>query len=429
MRRHFFLLTGLTFCLYLTGFAQPEKLPATNQNQVYRPTIQSVNLHLANLFLSYPVVDLHAGTPLVLSFDDLDADVKDYMYTIVHCDKNWQPTEWSQLEYIDGYTEDRINDYRFSFNTVKPYTHYELVLPNEFMRWTRSGTYLLQVFDDDNDGELVLTRRFVVVDRKVKIEAQVMRPASVEKMRTHQEIDFVVNHDNFDIRSPQVEISACVLQNGRWDNAVTDIPPLFIRPNSLIFDYQDKIVFAGGKEFRWIDLRSLRFYGQRVENVVRYDDGFEAVIEKDYDRSEKAYFFREDANGQFVIDNQDVRGPSELTADYVNVLFRLHQENPFFDQEVYLVNKLTDWQLTPANRMVHNESENAYVVKIPMKQGFHDYAYATRSQGSKSPVADLSEIEGNSHETKNDYIILLYYRAFGDRYDQVIGSLTFDTSP
>jgi len=37
----------------------------------------------------------------------------------------------------------------------------------------------------------------------------------------------------------------------------------------------------------------------------------------------------------------------------------------------------------------------------------------------------MSEIEGDWFETENQYIILIYYRPFGGRYDQVIGQITF----
>ena len=398
-----------------------------NYNYIYKDNIRSVRFHLSDLLLSIPVYDINSSGQLRLSFDDLDGDAKDYVYTVVHCDRNWEPSNLSDMEYIDGFTEERIDNYSFSFKTINNFTHYELFLPNDNMSVTKSGNYLLKVYEDEDEKTLALTRRFMVVDSKVTITPQVVAPSQAGKFRTHQEIDFVVEHPKLKSRSPQQDFRAVVLQNGRWDNAVTDLSPLFIRSNAVTFDYQNKIVFPAGKEFRYLDLRSLRFRSENIIEIQEYQNAFEVILEKDEKRFNQVYFSREDINGNFVIETID-QNNMDLASNYAKVLFSLYSPVPLHDQNIYLFGALSDWQLKDEFKMVYNEAVNSYVVKVPLKQGFYNYAYVTTPIGAKNPQPDFAEIEGNWYETENEYTILIYYYPFGERYEQLVGLITFSSS-
>ncbi|MCB9080206.1 MAG: DUF5103 domain-containing protein [Lewinellaceae bacterium] len=418
----------------VVGFSSPASGQSNAEldysDRVYLPNIMSVTLSVAGTPLAYPVVPLNGGNfPLILEFDDLDGDTKNYTYSIIQCDMDWQPSQLVQMEYIDGFGEENIRDFQFSFKTTVAYTHYTLAIPNNSMRWTKSGNYVLIVYEDEQDRIPAITRRFMVVDQRVEVNAEQVRPSQVSKMRTHQEIDFIVNHERMPLRSPMQEVKAVVLQNGRWDNAITGITPQFSRINTLVFDFQDKIVFPAGKEFRQLDLRSLRTPAGQVQEVYTSRDGNEVMLYKDRARDGDNYLEYRDINGNFVLGTQDQN--NQLAADYAQVLFTLYAPTPYFDENVYLVGKFTDWRLEEYYKMVYNPSVNGYVLKTPLKQGFYNYAYAVTpsTKGNKPApgVLQLSQIEGDSFETENDYLILIYYRPFGGRYDQIIGYHTLKT--
>ena len=82
-----------------------EKEYVRMENHVYQPNIKTVLLHQRDWPLSTPVIELHTHQQLMLSFDDLDADVKDYYYTVVHCDMDWTVSDISPTDYIIGFTE------------------------------------------------------------------------------------------------------------------------------------------------------------------------------------------------------------------------------------------------------------------------------------------------------------------------------------
>lgn len=409
----------------VSSIAQDENLKY--DNHVYLDNIRSVRFHVNGLLLTYPIIDLNSGSQLLLSFDDLDGDVKDYVYTFVHCDKDWNPSDLTEMDYLDGFSEERIENYRYSFKIISDYTHYQLLLPNRDIRWTKSGNYLLKVYEDEGDKRLAITRRFMVVEPIVEISPNMVRPAMVSKSRTHEEIDFVVDHQRLQIRSPQQEVSACILQNGRWDNAIMNITPLFARQNSMIFDYQNKVVFKAGREFRNLDLRSFDFRSESISELERYDDGFDVTLYRDQKRFDKVFTSLEDINGNYVIETKDQRD-FNLSSEYANVFFALYSPQPYYDQSVYIVGAISDWKLLDRFKMIYNDAINSYVAKVELKQGFYNYAYAVVDEGDTNGSPNLSEVEGDYYEAQNEYTILIYYRPFGERYDRLIGGITFTSN-
>ena len=106
---------------------------------------------------------------------------------------------------------------------------------------------------------------------------------------------------------------------------------------------------------------------------------------------------------------------------------------PYYGKEVYLFGGLTDWTILPEYRMEYDENLGAYVGRALLKQGYYDYAYATlplpaNDKPEAKPHPDITEVEGTWHETENQYTIFIYYRPFGGRYDQVIGSVSFTSN-
>ncbi len=397
------------------------------EDRVYEPFIKSVRFNVEGIYLSYPVLDINGDTRLVMSFDDIEGGTRDYFYTLIHCDRNWEPSQLAAMEYLQGFSQERIQNFQFSFKTIDTYTHYSFALPNNSMRWTKTGNYILIVYEEDGGYRYpLITRRFVVADTKVRVEPNLVRPAQAGKLRTHQEIDFLVDHERFPLRNPRQEITAVVLQNGRWETAVSR-PPLFLRGNVMLFDYQDQFVFPAGKEFRYLDLRSLRVRSENVAQIDRYRDRIDVVLYKDQMRESEPYIEYEDINGDFVIETLE-QNNDELSANYVNVLFSLYAPTPFTDHDVYLLGTFTNWRPLEEYRMVYNNSINAYVAKLFLKQGFYNYAYGLVEVEDDTRKVDFSRTEGNWFETENNYTILVYYRPFGGRYDEVIGFLQLSSN-
>jgi hypothetical protein len=395
------------------------------ENQVLDDNIRSVQLLLTDDPMLLPIVHLYTeNASLWLRFDHMGDELKDYKYTLQHCNSDWQPSDLDDNEYIDGFTDDRISTVSSSFNTLAQYTHYALGLPNKNMRWTKSGNYLLKVFDYDDD-RLVLVRRFMVAETEWSIQASFVRTVKVEKNDTWHEIDFSIALNGGRISLPQNEVKAIVLQNGRWDNAIGPLPPYLTLVDKLSFDYQDKIVFPAGKEYRFFDLRTFQFRGEGVKIITEKPDYYEVTLRTDDSRADRPVVYRVDANGRFFIQNLDVNR-SYLECDYANVLFSIRQNAPLEDADVYVFGELSDWQLLPEFKMEYSHEAQMYLCEPFLKQGIYNYEYVVLDH--QTGTLDLDGFEGNWYETGNQYTILTYFRPFGARYDRLMGTASLNSA-
>lgn len=386
---------------------------------IYRPTIKTALLYKYGSDLSSPILELNGTDKLQLSFDDLDADFKNYYYTFVHCDASWQPSNLNSSDYIDGYNEAQITDYLFSFNTMQRYIHYTLVFPGETIKPVKSGNYIIKVFADFDQNNLVLTKRFMIVDPQIGIEATV-KPATVAWERNQkQEINFTVNHNIYPIDNPYGDIKVVLSKNNRWDNAITNLKPLFVKENQLIYTYDEGNRFNGGNEFRIFDIRSLRF---QTERIYRFD--FDSLrnnhvyLIPDENRHSQRYESYRDINGRFLIKVREGNN-SDIESDYAFVHFKLPFDAPITEGNLYIFGAISDWRVNKRFQLQYNYRNFAYEGVVYLKQGYYNYAYVYVSD--KNNKVDETFVEGNHSETENEYAIYVYHRGMGGRYDQLIG--------
>src|SRR5688572_5998134 len=229
---------------------------------IYKENIKTVVFEQALLRLSDPVIELGKPEKLILSFDDLEGEYKNYMYTLIHCDASWNPSTLQPHEYLAGFTEDRIYEYRTSFNTLQAYTHYEQEIPGREVRPFLSGNYLLKVYIEGVPEEPVITRRMMVLQTKTAIDATVKRATIVSDMFSKHEIDFIVHYPGLPVANPFEDVKIVLQQNSRWDNVITGLKPLFLKENLLEYNFEDENTFNGGNEFRYFDIRTLRMQTQ-----------------------------------------------------------------------------------------------------------------------------------------------------------------------
>jgi len=384
---------------------------------VFDPYVKTVQLFRQGWPMSYPVIRLKEDVPLVLEFDDLSEEQPAFMYKILHCNADWSLSDMSEMEYLEGYPENEIRSGTPSFSTYYNYLHYSLEIPNENTRLMLSGNYLLVVYKDGNQDDVAFTRRFMLTESAVNIEASAKIPTLNHYKACCQEVDFTVNHSGISIDDPYNETSTFVFQNGLWDLGISNLQPYMVNQGQLIYDYQEENIFPGGNEFRFFDTKNTRtptFYVERIDYVNSY---FHFVLKPDQARPSHNYFSREDINGRYAIEAEGSRDPG-VDADYVFVHFRLDMPLPL-DGQVYLTGALTNWQFDDQSLMEYNPEEQAYTKSLLLKQGVYNYRYLFLPAYSEEFVMD--EIEGSFNETGNEYLILFYHRPPGSRYDRLLG--------
>jgi hypothetical protein len=413
-----FLTTILFLILSLGAMGQEENF--YYENAINRENIKTVQAYRSGFELSNPVMGLNENITLVFKFDDLSEGVKDYYYTVVHCDADWNESFISQDEYIDGFIENPVDDYALSFNTTFSYVNYRIELPNDQMRFKLSGNYVLVVYEDQDKEKVVLTKRFYIYENAVRIEGTVRRATADAFEGSNHEVDFKIHHPNLSILNPREEVKVVIMQNNRWDNAIRNLKPLYIREGILDYDYNRENVFPAGNEFRYFDNRTNRMNGENVIATDFHRPYFHKTVKIDEVRANKPFFSYEEMNGMYVVESQDQEVRDyDTECDYTFVHFTLPLEAPLLGGSVNVFGALSNWNANKSNEMTYNFERGEYELTLLLKQGYYNYIYVYVPQGAK--VADHTNIEGSFWETSNDYQILVYYRDLAGRYDRLVG--------
>lgn len=395
------------FCIYFfqLGYSQTNLTePDYIKTIIFKPT--TTNNYA-------PIIKL--GERIQLSFDDLNADEHDYTYKIEHYTMNWEVSNISEFEFIQGYAEDRIREYENSFNTLQPYTNYRLTIPNNTTKILISGNYMLSVLNEDE--EIVFKRRFVVYQPKVAVGVAVYKSRDIATINTKQSVEFIINYPTYRINNPGKEIYPVVLQNNNWYTAITGLKPQFYRGSQLLYKYNKETSFWGGNEFLFFDSKVIRSSTLNIANVELGEELYNTYLYTNEERAQLPYTLFPDVNGNFVI--RTLNGNNNYTdADYSWVYFSLKSSKIFKEKDIYISGNFNNWELNDTNKLHYNTKSGLYEATLLLKQGFYNYQYVTKT---KNGEINYHEIDGSHYQTENDYTVLVYYKKFGSRYTQVIG--------
>jgi hypothetical protein len=187
-------------------------------------------------------------------------------------------------------------------------------------------------------------------------------------------------------------------------------------------------LFPAGKEYRWVDMRSFRYQSERIGAVNMNTVPYEVVVRPDVDRLTQRYVYYMDYSGFFFIDATDNINPF-TQGDYAKVHFTFIPpgNQPFAGKDVHLIGALTGNQVGDSSRMVFDTNKGVYEKTMFLKQGYYTYNYVTKDKGDNTAPADAALTDGNYWETSNDYTVLVYYRGFSDRADQLVGITTINS--
>lgn len=402
---------------------QAQRLP----DRIYSPTINSVKLFQQNNQYSQPILRLNSGEQLELHFDDLVATPKNYFYTYELCNADWTPANVTVFDYLKGFNQMRISQYRIASIAAMKYVHYQVLLPERNATPIMSGNYILKVFRDGDTSKLAFTKRLMVVDKQVSIGAQVQVPYDNQLARTHQKLQFSVETKELNLLSPQ-QVKVVAVQNNRWDDAIVNRQPVFIKGNLLEYNGEIDYLFPAGKEYRWADLMSFRFESDRIARVERTQEPNTVYIKPDVVRSNFAYINFADRNGYTEINASESINPW-WQGDYAWVHFSFvpPAKQAFPGKSVYMIGEITGNQISDSSLMHFSTLEGAYTKDLLLKQGYYSYTYGLKDNREQGLAADVTIPEGNYWETENEYTIFVYYRSLSGRHDELVGIATINS--
>ncbi len=400
-----------------------------NVNKVYKteiidPSIRTLLMSTSASELAPPIIQLNGTQQIVLRFDDLGEDIRDMYYRFEHCTFDWKSSDLKTMDYQTGYNTDFISDYAYSFNTIRPYTHYSLTFPNDRIQLTKSGNYVIKVFANDDEEKPILTARFMIYEPMATITAGVRQSRIVSERDYRQKIDISVNLNGVETLNPYSEIELVVLQNNRLDNAKHGLKPSFIKGRELVYDFQNELTFDGINEFRFFDAKSVRYRSENVADVKLENNGYHIYLSQDIRRAFKTYSTEQDINGKLLIKNDDMQN-AHLESDYVSVHFEMPIDAFMGNGDMYLFGQLSNWEMEDRFKMDYSPLKLRYEKTLLLKQGYYNYIYLWKYKTQDIGTTELTE--GNHYETENDYSILVYYKDRSSFSDRLVGYKVVNT--
>ena len=364
-----------------------------------------------------PIIDLNTNEHITISFDEMTEEVSYLQYSLVHCNADWRPSALSDLEYLDGFNTNPIEEFDFSMTTFAHYVHYSLTLPNEDVQFKVSGNYVLLVYPENEPERVLLQVCFSVYENNILVAPSVTSRTDIDYNREHQQVSVTLNANNYRIQNPYNELKVSVTQNGRRDNEVTVNRPLRVQGSQIFFDHDRNLIFEAGNEFRRFEMVATRYAGLGVSNIYHFDPYYHVELTPVKPRSESSYLYDQTQNGRFVI-RQSGASDSDTEADYFVVHFTLDSD-PIPGGKIYIDGELTNHLYSPYNEMVYNPQTEQYEKTLLLKQGSYNYQYLFLPDGTRTATA--APVEGNYYQTVNEYLVKVYHRAPGERYDRLIG--------
>jgi len=392
-------------------------------SQVYQTLAQSSEIHTIQVnkngnWDQYPVMKLNANDFIRLNFDRISDDSFNRLrYKIIHCNADWQQSSMAEIEYLDGFNDNLIEDYASSVNTTVGYTNFMLNIPNNDVNLKLSGNYAVIVYEEDNPRNVMLHACFSVLDPQAGLAGAVSGNTLIDANREHQQVSFRINHTDLNIRDPYNDLKIFVRQNNRTDNQKSDIKPTYIQSGRLVYEQNRNLIFEAGNEYRRFDIVSSRYNGMRIYQMQYARPYYYAYVVPDIIRANTRYIYDEDQGGRFFIRNAEGT-ESDTDGDYFFVNFTLEAEYPFIGN-VYINGNFTDNIFDDKFQMQYDYNRKAYNTTLFLKQGTYNYQYLVERGNDYT----ASDIEGNYYETENEYQILVYHRPPGQRYDSLIGYL------
>ena len=379
--------------------------------------IKSCILSPLESLIDFPVIEMDSPERLLLQFDDLGSELMDYVYTISHCNADWTLSDLHASEFIDGFSENYIENYEFSFNTKVPYIHYDLVLPNQDFQFKKSGNYIISVYNSQQPDVVLFTKRFMVYEKKLLIASEVHQATLAKGRFTDHELDLVVNFLNVDYVNPIRDVQVAIYQGHNWSQVIRGLKPSFIEKKRLVYDFEEELSFKAGNEYRFFDTKSVRYKSENIQEIISGTmDVF--LLYPDYPRVNKVYSFYNDIEGYYVPNVMDKRD-SRIQADYVGVNFCLKNPSILDEGDFYVYGGLTDWVLKEEARLVYDAANACYETSMLLKQGYYNYTYvfvADKTEGINSV-----EVDGSFYQTGQDYHVFVYLYDYDYGYDRLLG--------
>lgn len=399
------------------SFSAAAQKPVDTNTKIEHPAFHTLQTKINGSDMVSPIIILGSDDRLSICFDEITDDRRYMRYELIHCNMRWQPDGLVSMEYLDGFNEGTIDNYRYSEATLTHYVHYEIEIPNQDINPLISGNYLLRIYDESEPETTLLQTRFCVVEPITKVFAKASSRTDIDYNNAHQQIEVTVETEGVNISNIFTDMAIVVSQNGRIDNTAIVNTPTRISGKNVHYEHCPALIFPAGNEYRRMEIVSTTYPGMGVGGLSFADPFYHATLYTDEPRAELPYTFDSTQHGRFRIREYN-SVDSDTEADYIMTHFSLNiPEQKGLD--IFLDGDFVQRRFSPESRMVYNRATGLYEHSLLLKQGAYNYQYLAVPYGKN--IGSTAGIEGDKYQTINEYLVLVYLRNPGERYDRLVG--------
>ena len=376
-------------------------------HRILHPQIKSLQAVVNQDFMSPAVLRLGTDDILHIAFDELSHDYHRYTYTLERCEADWTPAQGIfESDWLEGFNAIVIEDHEPSINTIVPYTHYQLQIPNEQCRLKMSGNYRLYIIDDEQQEQLACVE-FMVTEQKMSLFMEATTNTDIDLNTSQQQLDITLNYGNLVVTNPQEQIRMVVRQNDRDDNCRRDIPPTFINNNGLRWQHCRPLIFEAGNEYRKYEVLDPSHPTMGID-YIRWD-GEQYQVFPFISEPRPHYIYDEDSDGAFYIRNSD-NVENDIASEYVWVNYRL--KAPVLPSGRIMIQGHWTTEAPETYEMTYDTTTQLYTASILQKQGYYSYQYLWLDNDGRQQFLPS---EGSFYQTENRYQTYIYYKGTEDR--------------
>ncbi len=381
---------------------------ALPQQKAPPSSIQSIQLHPKGQPGRAPVLSLKSGEHLVLSFDYLGEQSKQFRVEVSHRNQQWQKSSIGPSTYLDSFFQTYIQNSKSSFTNRPSYQHIEYEFPNDQLRPVVSGNYLLEIYSYDG-GKLLFSTPFFITEDEGNIETRIeMLYAKRDDGRPLAQPFTTYRYPQF-VEYPQFDLSISFVQNQFWGRMREAGFLDTISPGKLNGHLQRANAFVGNYEFKLLDVRSFDVDGKQI---LEYQSGItppRIILRRDVQKLDTNPRLFGAVNLGIPLDD---RG-----SEYAEVEFSFETENSIpSSANIYIVGHFNNWMVNNLNKMNYSAEAGMWKGRTFVKQGQYAYKYVLATNNT---IDDLSLDQGFL-SSEQEYLTFIYFEDPDQNFDRIL---------
>jgi hypothetical protein len=355
------------------------------------------------------VWELNSEEQLVLAFDYLSEESRQFKIEISHRNQHWQESPIGPSTYLDGFSSFYIHNAKASFSERPSYHHLEYRFPNNQLQIVVSGNYLLEVYSY-NGNELLFSLPFFVTENEGRIQTRIENLfAQRDDGRPLAQPFSTYRYPNF-VEFPQFDLSISFVQNQFWGRMKEADHLDTITPGELNGRLARENTFIGNYEFKYLDLRTFDVDGQQI---IEFQPGVtppKIVLRRDVQNLDTdPRFFSVAAGLGIPIDDR--------SSDYAEVQFSFDAASSVpKTADIYIVGHFNNWMINKLNKMSYNPDRNIWEGQALIKQGEYAYKYILVKNNK---IKDLALDQGFL-SSEQEYLTFIYFKDPNQNFDRIL---------